>query len=181
MNKSFSTKTVAAIGIGSALYFALSYLQIPIGPNVGLRPAVAILTIMGAFFGPMAGFFIGFIGHSLFDALTYGSVWWSWVFLSAVLGFSQGLINNDNKFSIKKGNVTKTHVVKMVIYSLIGMILAGVVAYVGDVFFYGEPADKVWLQIGIATFSNFIVVVILGIPSVLALSKMNKENTGLKN
>ena len=76
-----STKTVVAIGIGAALYAALSAISVPIGPNTSFRIAIALLPIFGAFFGPTAGFLIGFIGHALNDAFMYGSVWWSWVFL----------------------------------------------------------------------------------------------------
>ncbi len=176
-----STKTVVAIGIGSALYCALSYISIPVAPNTALRPAVALLTIIGAFFGPIAGFFAGFIGHAMFDILNYGSAWWSWVFLSAILGFSQGLICLDKKFSIKNGKCNKTHIIKMYIYSIIGMILAGLVAYIGDVYFYGEPADKIYLQIMVATSLNFTVVAVLGIPAVMALVKGNKKNSGFDN
>lgn len=177
----FSTKTVVAIGIGAALYAVGSYIQIPVGPNTSFRIAIAILTIIGAFFGPIAGFFVGFIGHALNDALMYGSVWWSWVFLSAILGLSQGLIFMDKSFDIKSGIVTKVHIIKMYVYSICGMVLAGVVAYIGDVFFYKEPADKIILQIAIATVSNFIVVGLIGIPVILLIAKQNKKNSGFDN
>ena len=72
-----STKTVVAIGIGAALYAALSAISVPIRPNTSFRIAIALLPIFGAFFGPGAGFLIGFIGHALNDAFMYGSVWWS--------------------------------------------------------------------------------------------------------
>ncbi len=176
-----TTKTVVAIGIGAALYYILSYVAIPIGPNTSLKPAVAILTIIGAFFGPIAGLFSGFIGHALFDALSYGSVWWSWVALSAVLGLSQGLIFQSKTFSIKQGQCDKRHIVLMYIYTIVGIVLAGLVAYAGDVFLYGEPADKVWLQITLASLANFACVAVIGIPVVVTLAKMNKKNSGLEN
>ncbi len=176
-----TTKTVVAIGIGAALYYILSYISIPIAPNTSLKPAVAILTIIGAFFGPIAGLFSGFIGHALFDALSYGSVWWSWVALSAVLGLSQGLIFQNKTFSISKGQCDKKHITLMYIYTIIGIVVAGLIAYAGDVFLYGEPADKVILQISVASLTNFACVAVIGIPVVIALAKMNKKNTGLEN
>ncbi len=176
-----TTKTVVAIGIGAALYYILSYVSIPVAPNTSLRPAVAMLTIIGAFFGPIAGFFAGFIGHALFDALSYGSVWWSWVALSAVLGLSQGLIFLNKSFSISKGQCDKKHIVLMYIYTIAGIIVAGLFAYAGDVFLYGEPADKVWLQITLSTVANFACVAVIGIPVVIALAKMNQKNVGLEN
>ena len=58
-------------GIGAALYVAASMISIN----------VALLCIFGAIFGPVVGFLVGFIGHALNDAISYGSVWWSWVFM----------------------------------------------------------------------------------------------------
>lgn len=176
-----TTQTVVAIGIGSALYAGLSYIQIPVGPNTSFRVAIAILAIIGAYYGPLAGFSVGFIGHALNDMLMYGSVWWSWVFLSAVLGGVIGLIFLDKDFSIKEGMFEKQHLVKMVVLTVIGLFLSSLFAYIGDVFFYGEPADKVWIQIIIASISNAVVLLLLGIPAIVLLAKNNKKHTGLEN
>lgn len=174
-----STKKVVAIGIGAALYSVLSAVMIPIGPNTSLRIAVAILTIFGVMFGPLVGFLVGFIGHALNDMLMYGSVWVSWVFLSAIIGLLAGMIKLNKDFDLEKGRVTKNHIILMYVYAVIGMIASAVVAYVGDVYFYGEPADKVMLQIILASLSNFAVTAIVGIPAVLAIAKRNKKNNNL--
>ncbi len=179
--KLLSTQTVVAIGIGAALYAALSFFQIPIGPNTSLRIAVAVLAIIGAYYGPIAGFSVGFIGHALNDMLMYGSVWWSWVFLSAVLGGVIGLIYLDKEFSIREGMMEKKHIVKIVVLTISGIILAGLCAYVGDVFFYGEPADKVWIQITLASISNAVVLLVLGLPAIILLARSNQKHTGLEN
>ncbi len=182
MNRNLlSTQTVVAIGIGAALYAVLSVIQIPIGPNTSLRVAIAILAIVGAYYGPIAGFAVGFIGHALNDMLLYGSVWWSWVFLSAVYGGVIGLIYLDKDFSIRDGLIKNKHIVKMIILTIIGLFLASLCAYIGDVFFYGEPADKVWIQIIIAAISNALVLLLIGIPAIVILAKNNQKHTGLEN
>lgn len=182
MNKKLlSTQTVVAIGVGAALYASLSFFQIPVGPNTSFRIAIAVLAIIGAYYGPLAGFAVGFIGHALNDMLLYGSVWWSWVFLSAVLGGVIGLIYLDQDFSIRDGMFENKHIVKMLILTLVGLVLASLCAYIGDVFFYGEPANKVWIQIIIASVSNAIVLAVLGIPAVVLLAKNNQKHTGLEN
>lgn len=182
MNKKLlNTQAVVAIGIGAALYAALSFFQIPVGPNTSFRIAIAVLAIIGAYYGPVAGFSVGFIGHALNDMLMYGSVWWSWVFLSAVLGGIIGLIYLDKDFSVREGMIEKKHIVKMLVLTVIGLLLASLCAFVGDVFFYGEPADKVWIQIIIASISNAIVLAVLGIPAVVLLAKNNNKHTGLEN
>ncbi|MGR5862830.1 ECF transporter S component [Bacillus pacificus] len=51
MNK-LSTKLVVAIGIGAALYGILGLWDFLLHPIHLLKPALAILTIFGALFGP---------------------------------------------------------------------------------------------------------------------------------
>ena len=179
-NMILSTKSVVAIGIGSALYAALSAVAIPVGPNTSFRIAVALLTIFGAMFGPVVGFLVGFIGHALNDLIMWGSVWWSWVFLSAMIGLFAGMINLDKTFNMDDGRITKGHIVKMYIYSVAGMIAAGTMAYMGDVFFYGEPSDKVWLQIVLATITNFGVTALIGIPVVASIIKRKQKHSNLE-
>lgn len=176
----FSTKSVVAIGIGAALYSVLSGVAIPVGPNTSFRIAVALLTIFGAIFGPLVGFFVGFVGHALNDMIMWGSVWFSWVFLSAVIGLFGGLITLDKSFSLEIGHVTKVHIFKMYLYAILGMIFAGLAAYVGDVYFYGEPAQKVWIQIALATLTNFAVTATLGIPIILGIAARKRKYSNLK-
>lgn len=175
-----STKAVVAVGIGAALYAALSYIAIPIGPNTSFRIAVALLTIFGAIFGPVVGFLVGFIGHALNDALMWGSVWWSWVFLSAIMGLFAGFVTMHKDFDVLSGKIEKKHYISLYIYSALSIVAASLVAYLGDVFLYGEPANKVWYQIIIAAASNFAVIAVVGIPSIIALANMRKKNKGLE-
>ncbi|MGL5050376.1 MAG: ECF-type riboflavin transporter substrate-binding protein [Fusobacteriaceae bacterium] len=174
-----TTKKVVAIGIGAALYSVLSAVMIPIGPNTSLRIAVAILTIFGVMFGPVVGFLVGFIGHSLNDMIMWGSVWFSWVFLSAIIGLFAGFIKYNKAFNLEKGIVPTKSIVLMYLYALIGMIMAGIIAYIGDVYFYGEPAEKVFIQIILASLSNFAITAIVGIPAILAIAKKNKKHSNL--
>lgn len=177
--KGLSTRDVVAIGIGAALYGALSYISIPIGPNTSFRIAVALLPIFGSIFGPIVGFLVGFIGHALNDALMNGSVWWSWVFLSATMGLFCGLIKFDKDFDVLSGKISKKHYIKMYVYAVAGMVVGSVIAYAGDVFLYGEPAAKVWLQIILANAANLVVLAVVGIPVVIALAKMKSKNNNL--
>lgn len=175
-----TTKSVVAVGIGAALYAALSAISLPIGPNTSFRLAIALLPIFGAIFGPIVGFLVGFIGHALNDAMMWGSVWWSWVFLSAMLGLFGGMIRLDKTFDVQAGKIEKQHIIKMYAYALVGMVAASAVAYAGDILLYGEPADKVWLQIILASSTNLVVVAVIGIPAIIALAKRNKKNSNLE-
>ena len=88
MKMKFGIKEVVATGIGTALFVALTEVQIPLGfiPNTALQPRAALLAFLAAVFGPVVGGIVGLLGHAIGDALFYGSVWWSWVFPDAVFG-----------------------------------------------------------------------------------------------
>lgn len=94
MKFKFGIKEVVATGIGTALFVALTQVQIPMGfiPNTSLQPRAALLAFLAAVFGPVVGGIVGLLGHALGDALFYGSVWWSWVFPDAVFGLLIGLL-----------------------------------------------------------------------------------------
>ena len=92
MKMKFGIKEVVATGIGTALFVALTEVQIPLGfiPNTALQPRAALLAFLAAVFGPVVGGIVGLLGHAIGDALFYGSVWWSWVFPDAVFGILVG-------------------------------------------------------------------------------------------
>lgn len=63
--KNTSIKTVVAIGIGAALFFVLGrFVAIPSGvPNTNISLQYAVLGLLAAMYGPLAGGLIGFIGQ----------------------------------------------------------------------------------------------------------------------
>lgn len=177
--KPITTKGVVAIGIGAALYAALSTIAIPIGPNTSFRIAFALLPIFGAFFGPTVGFLVGFIGHALNDAFMWGNVWWSWVFMSAMLGFFGGFVRMDRKFDPMIGNCNKLNVLSMYIWSSVGMFAGSMMAYFGDVYLYGEPPEKLFIQITLANIANLAVIFVIGIPAIAWIAKSRSKHKNL--
>lgn len=72
----FGVKEVVAVGIGAALFVALTNVQVPLGiPNTALQPRAALLAFLSAVFGPIVGAAVGIIGHALGDMFFYGSAW----------------------------------------------------------------------------------------------------------
>lgn len=175
-----TTKHVVAIGIGSALYAATSMISINVAPNTGLRIAISLLCVFGALFGPIVGFLVGFIGHALNDAISSGVVWWSWVFMSASVGLFSGFITLQKDFNVLKGKLSGKHIVLMYIYSIGGALVGSILSYCGDVFLYGEPANKVWLQIIVANALNLLVIAVVGIPVVIGLAKLKNTSSNLE-
>lgn len=92
-----SIKTIVAIGIGAAVFVILGrFASIPTGiPNSNIETTYAFLALMSIIFGPVAGGFIGLIGHALKDLIFYGSIWWSWVVVSLLVGFLIGLASKS--------------------------------------------------------------------------------------
>lgn len=174
------TKTIVTIGVAAALYGALGFVGIPIGPNTQLKPAVALLTIFSALFGPLVGFSMGFIGHMLTDMIAGWGIWWGWVASSGIMGLFMGFVFRCKKFSIKDGLCSKFHVAYLIVTGMIGIILAFVFAAGFDVVVMGEPLDKMHIQAGLAIFTNAIVFLGIGVPTILGFVKANKKNSNLR-
>lgn len=181
MNKSiFSTKTIVAIGIGTAIFFILSrFVAIPSGiPDTNINTAYAFLALISILFGPIAGLFVGFIGHTLTDLLMYGSVWWSWVIVSAFVGLGIGLFYKH--FNVEDGEFGKK---KIVTFNIIQIIVqaAGwmLIAPLLDILIYAEPSNKVFVQGIFAGLSNIVTVGILGTILLVAYAKTRTKQGSL--
>lgn len=175
-----STKTVVTIGIGAALYGATSFISIPIGPDTSLRPAIALLTVFGAFFGPLVGFLAGLIGHVINDLLNGGIVWWGWALGSGITAAFMGLIYLHKNFDPQRGAATRKHLGYLLIYGIVGIFVSLIFSWWFDVTFMGEPGNKVWVQVGMAASANIAVFIILGLPAVFGFAKRNAKNGSLK-
>jgi len=178
--KLISVKTVVAVGIGSALMFVLMrFVAVPSGvPNTNLNLGIAILSVFAAIFGPVAGFLIGFIGHTLTD-LTWGGVWWTWVIADALYGLIVGIFWRFYKIEEKEFGIQQA-----VIFNGI-QIFANLLAWVAiaptlDVLIYKEPVDKVYLQGLVASSLNIAVVLVLGTLIAIGYSKTGSKAGSLK-
>lgn len=178
--RKLTTRDVVAIGIGAALYGVLSFISIPVGPDSSFRIALALLTIFGAIFGPVVGFLAGFIGHSLNDALTYGTVWWTWTFISASVGFFSGLIKLDKNFDVLGGKMNKLQTAKLYILTYAGLLVGLALAFIGDIVLYGSTPNKEWLQIGLVGGTDVVVIAVISIPVVAAIAKIRSKGTSLE-
>ena len=163
MKSKFGIKEVVAIGIGTALFVALTEVQIPLGfiPNTALQPRAALLVFLAAVFGPVVGGVVGLLGHALGDALFYGSIWWSWTVPEAVVGILVGLF--AAKFAIKDGGFETKQIVLFNVVQIIANALAWILAAPAlDIVMYAAPANKVFAQGAWAFLGNIIIAGILG-------------------
>jgi energy-coupling factor transport system substrate-specific component len=173
-------RTVAAVGIGAALVFVLMrFVAIPSGvPNTNLNLGIAALTVFAAIFGPVAGFLIGLIAHTLTD-LTWGSLWWSWIIADALYGLLIGLF--WKVLNIEEGNFTLKKCFLFNGIQILGNALAwAVIAPVLDILIYREPADKVFIQGIVAAALNAAVILVLGSLLLFGYSKTRVKTGSLK-
>lgn len=178
--KKFDMKQVVACGIGTALFVALTEVQIPIGiPNTSLQPRMAVLAFFSAIFGPITGAIVGLLGHALGDALYYGSVWWSWVFPEAVVGVGIGLF--VKLFKVRTGGFGQKQIVVFNIVQVLANAVAWIiVAPMLDIAVYAEPATKVFIQGAFAFLGNIIIVGVLGTLLLVTYSKIAGKSSSLK-
>ena len=180
MKSKFGIKEVVAIGIGTALFVALTEVQIPLGfiPNTALQPRMALMGFLAAVFGPTVGGIVGLLGHALGDALFYGSVWWSWVFPEAVVGIVIGLF--AKKFAVKEGGFATKEIILFNVVQIVANAVAWiVVAPVLDIVIYAEPANKVFAQGAWAFLGNIIIIGILGTLIAVGYSKIGGKSSSL--
>ena len=168
MNNKNSVKTVVAVAIGAALFFVLGrFVAIPSGiPNTNISLQYAVLGLLAAMYGPVAGGLIGFIGHTLIDLSWGGSPWWSWVIASTFVGIVVGLF--AKKLNVNEGEFSKKDVVTYAIANVIAWIG---IAPVLDILIYAEPADKVFAQGAMAAVANIVTAVVVGALLIAAYTK----------
>ena len=180
MNRRSGIQTIVAIGIGAAVFMILGrFGAIPTGiPNTSIETAYAFLALMAVLYGPVAGFSIGFIGHTLKDLTTYGSPWFSWILASAVVGLVIGFAYK--RLSINDGEFNKKDIIRFNIYQIIGNAIAWFLVAPGlDVLAYAEPANKVFVQGAVAFVSNGLTVGIIGSLLIYAYSKTRTKKGSL--
>ena len=171
-NNNNGIKTFVAVGIGAALFFVLGrFVAIPSPvPNTNISLQYAVLGLLAAMYGPVAGGLIGFIGHALIDLSWGGSPWWSWVIASAFTGVVVGLF--AKKLNLQEGEFSKKQVAFFALANIVAHLLAWIlVAPVLDIAIYAEPVKKVFAQGAFAAVSNSITAVVVGGLLVLAYTR----------
>lgn len=168
---------VVAIGIGAALFFVVGrFIAIPTPvPNTSISIQYAILAVFAVLYGPWVGALAGVIGHVLIDATGYG-IWLSWELASGVFGLIVGLMMLRN--AIGDGEFTRGTAIRFSLAVLAANALAWLlVAPLGDVLIYSEPAAKVWAQGGLAFVSNSLTAIVLGV-IILSVYARTRTRTG---
>ena len=90
-----TTRVIVYAAIGAALYGVLAFFSfvIPGTANVSVRPAFALVTFFGFAFGPIVGFFTGFVGNAIADQISgWGLLTsWNWSLANGFAGDGAGV------------------------------------------------------------------------------------------
>ncbi|CCQ92489.1 conserved membrane hypothetical protein [[Clostridium] ultunense Esp] len=175
-----SIQTIVAIGIGAAVFVILGrFVSIPTGiPNTTIETSYAFLALMAVIFGPVAGGLIGLIGHALKDLIMYGSPWWSWVVVSALVGLLIGLLSK--RINIQEGEFGGKQIISFNLFQVISQAVGWfLVAPTLDILIYAEPANKVYVQGIVAGISNMVTVGVIGTLLLIAYAKTRHKSGSL--
>ena len=178
--KNNSIKTVVATGIGAALFIIVGTLiNIPTPiPNTNIQLQYAVIALFAVIYGPTVGFFSGFIGHALKDALQYGSPWWTWVLVSGLIGLAIGLL--AKKINIEKSPLTvKDYVWFNAVQIIANVVGWALIAPYGDILIYSEPASKVFAQGILSAAINSLTIAIGGSILLAVYSKTRTQSGSL--
>src|SRR4029079_3135770 len=93
---SVTSRTIVYAALGAALYDVLRLFNfvLPGTQNVYIRPAYALVPFFGYAFGPIVGFFTGFVGNVAIDQMPgYGAFTaWNWSIANGLAGLLAGVI-----------------------------------------------------------------------------------------
>lgn len=172
--KNNSIKAVVATGIGAALFVIIGmFINIPLFANTSIQLQYAVQAFLAVIFSPVVGFFIGLIGHMVKDMFAGYGIWWSWVIPSGLVGLGIGFLRN--RLHVEKGIFSTKDVVTFNIVQVLVNVLAwGVIAPLGDIIIFKEPASKVFVQGLLASVANALTV---GVGATILLAIYAKSRT----
>lgn len=171
--KNNSVKNVVAVGIGAALFVILGMVNIPLFGNTSVSLQYAVQALFSVIYGPIAGFLMGLIGHTVKDMFAGYGVWWSWVIPSALIGLGLGAFRKF--YPAQKGDFgLKQILIFNVVQVAVNYLAWGLIAPWGDILIYNEPANKVFTQGVIAGLSNALTI---GIGGTILLAVYAKNRT----
>ncbi|MDR1230978.1 MAG: ECF-type riboflavin transporter substrate-binding protein [Spirochaetaceae bacterium] len=177
----WSTKTLVAVAIGAALFGVLmAYGSIPIFTNTQLTSAMIVPVVVGGLFGPLPAFVTLLIGNILADTIGGWGYWFDWSIGNGILGFFIGTLPLYGA-RIDEGVFKVRHAVIYAIIAVLGNAAAfGLVTPLLTSLFYAADVEITFLQAFASGISNTVVLIVVGIPILVLLSKRFGKRKDLK-
>ena len=177
----FSAKTVVLIAIGSALYGigGLPVFGIPVFANTSLKPAMAVLALFAALYGPRVGLLVGLIGHFVTDLFAGWGVWFTWVLGSGIVGGFIGLFPLVNSGRLSSGQFGVMDFSFFVLLAFVGNCLGYGCSAILDNILYAEPLNKVLTQLVVIAVGNSFLIAVVGYFILNSVAKRNRLSNNL--
>ncbi|MGH2446883.1 MAG: ECF transporter S component [Candidatus Limnocylindria bacterium] len=145
-----TTRVIVYAAIGAALYgvAAIFSFLIPGTANVSVRPAFALVTFFGFAFGPIVGFFTGFVGNAIADQISgWGLLTsWNWSLANGFAGLLAGV------FGVTLARMLPNRL-------LLAAVAAGLAVIIGFLFVFTD----IWLgtadDVSVALTANYLPVI----------------------
>ena len=148
---SVTTRVIVYAAIGAALYgvAAVFSILIPGTANVSARPAFALVTFFGFAFGPIVGFFTGFVGNMIADQISgWGLLTsWNWSLANGFAGLLAGV------FGVVLARTIPNRLV-------LAAVAAGLAVIIGFLFVFTDMVLGTADSFGVALTANYLPVVI---------------------
>lgn len=176
----WNTKTIVTMAIGAALYGVLMvYGGIPVFTNTKLSLAMIIAVIVAGICGPVPCMLTAFLGNVIADLIGGWGMWFDWSIGNGVMGLFVGLLPVYGA-RITDGIFKTRHAIIYAISCVIGCALAfGLVTPVLTYVFYGGELTITFLQSFAASLSNVFMLVVVGIPILFTLTRLNASKSNL--
>jgi energy-coupling factor transport system substrate-specific component len=158
-----TTRVIVYAAIGAALYGILGMFSpvLPGTKDVSIRPAFALVPFFGFAFGPIVGFFTGFVGNSIIDQVLYGGFFssWEWGLANGFAGLLAGLAPYYLS-SMLDGPISR-RAIAGAIAGVVGTVIGFLFVFT-DMAIYGYDANTVLTTSYVPViFTNVIATVII--------------------
>jgi energy-coupling factor transport system substrate-specific component len=176
----WNTRTLVGIAVGAALFGVLMvYGSIPVFTNTQLTSAMVIPVVVGGLFGSVPAFVTLLLGNVLADTIGGWGYWFDWSIGNGVLGLFIGALPLYGA-RIRDGVFGVTHAIIYVISAVIGNAVAfGLVTPLLTTLIYQSDLEITFLQAFASGVSNTLVLVVVGIPILVLLSRRFKKRGNL--
>jgi energy-coupling factor transport system substrate-specific component len=176
----WNTRTLVAIAIGAALFGVLMvYGSIPVFTNTQLTSAMIVPVVVGGLFGSVPAFITLLLGNILADLIGGWGFWFDWSIGNGFLGLFIGTLPLYGA-RIDEGIFKIPHAVIYTVIAILGNAVAfGLITPILTTFIYAADLEITFLQSFAAGISNTIILVAVGIPLLILLSRLFAKRRNL--
>lgn len=176
----WDAKTVVTIAIGAGLYGVLMvYGGIPLFEATNLTVAMIVPVFVGTVCGPIPAAICCGIGNIIADLIGGWGMNFDWSIGNAVLGLFVGALPLYGA-RIMEGVFKPKHIIIYSVLCVVGNIVAfGIVTPIFSSILYARPLKLSLVYSLFSSIGNIIVLLVVGIPVLVMLSKRYKARASL--